>query len=78
MSELLVACALKKEVRGLRATMKSQCRWLVTGMGVDRTLSTLEETFGQWMPSCLIFTGMAGQLDPLVELGDVVLPEQWH
>jgi nucleoside phosphorylase len=78
MSELLIACALKKEERGLRGRMTRQCNWLVTGLGVDRTLRTLERTFDEWKPSCMIFTGMAGQLDPSIQLGEVVLPEEWE
>jgi nucleoside phosphorylase len=78
MSELLIACALKKEERGLRGKLTNRSQFLVTGLGVDRTLRTLERTFEEWKPSCLVFTGMAGQLDPAVELGDVILPEEWQ
>jgi len=53
-------------------------RFLATGLGVDRTLRSLEGLLETWKPSCLVFTGMAGQLDPTVELGDVILPEQWQ
>jgi nucleoside phosphorylase len=78
MSELLIACALKKEETGLSRDLSAQHRLLVTGLGVDRTLRTLEKTFEERKPSCLVFTGMAGQLDPALELGDVVLPEEWE
>jgi len=78
MSELLIACALKKEERGLSRILSTQHRLLVTGLGVDRTLHTLERTFEEWKPSCLVFTGMAGQLDPSLELGEVVLPAEWE
>jgi len=57
--------------------MKTQGEFLVTGLGVDRTLRTLELALEQRSPSILVFTGMAGQLDPTLELGDVILPEEW-
>ena len=78
MSELLVACALKKEERGLRKKLAERSQILVTGLGVDRTLRTLEKTFEEQKPACLVFTGMAGQLDPSVELGEVILPQEWQ
>jgi nucleoside phosphorylase len=78
MSDLLVACALKKEVHGLRRKVGNRCEWLVTGLGVDRTLNTLESKFEEGKPYCLIFTGMAGQLDPEIGLGEVILPEVWQ
>jgi nucleoside phosphorylase len=78
MSEVLIACALKKEGRGLRRELAGGGHFLVTGLGVDRTLNALERAFEQEKPSCLVFTGMAGQLDPAVELGDVILPAVWQ
>lgn len=78
MNEVLIACALKKEEQGLRAKLANRSQLLATGLGADRTLRTLEKTFEDWKPSCLVFTGMAGQLDPTVELGDVILPEEWR
>jgi nucleoside phosphorylase len=44
---------------------------------MDRTLRTLEAAFEESRPLALVFTGMAGQLDPCVKLGDVILPEEW-
>jgi nucleoside phosphorylase len=77
MVELLIACALKNEERELRRNLVTKSRLLVTGLGVDRTLRTLEQTFEKERPSCLVFTGMAGQLDPALQLGDVILPKDW-
>ena len=75
---LLIACALKKEERGLRKHLGTENRVLVTGLGVDRTLRSLEKEFDKNRPSCLLFSGMAGQLDPKVQLGEVLLPEEWR
>ena len=75
---LLIACALKKEERGLRRHLGIENRILVTGLGVDRTLRSLEEEFDKNRPSCLLFSGMAGQLDPEVRLGEVLLPKEWR
>jgi len=75
---ILVACALKKETRGLRDRMGDRVPLLTTGLGTDRTLRTLEEVFERRKPDLLIFTGMAGQLDPNLGLGDFVFPRSWR
>ncbi len=75
---ILVACALKKETRGLRDRIGGQIQLLTTGLGTDRTLRTLEEVFERRKPDLLIFTGMAGQLDPALNLGDFVFPRAWR
>jgi nucleoside phosphorylase len=58
--------------------MGGQTQLLSTGLGADRTLRTLEEVFERHKPDILIFTGMAGQLDPAVKLGDFVFPRAWR
>lgn len=77
MADLLIACALQKERRSLQEKLTTQSQFLVTGLGVDRTLRTLEGVFEKSKPSLLVFTGMAGQLDPTMKLGDVILPARW-
>ncbi len=76
-SELLIACALKKESTELRARLQVDCRFSVTGLGARRTRRSLEITFQSEPPSLLIFTGTAGQLDPSLTMGQVVFPEEW-
>jgi nucleoside phosphorylase len=75
--ELLIACALKKESSALRGRLGLDCQFLVTGLGARRTSQSLQKQFESHVPSLLIFTGTAGQLDPALELGEVVLPEEW-
>lgn len=75
--KLLIGCALAKEVEILGDHMPLDCNYLVTGMGVRRTEAALMERFGSAKPALLIFTGTAGQLDPELEMGSVVLPEAW-
>ena len=74
---LVIACALKKEAGMLRKTMGFKYRIEVTGLGPDRTLKNLEKYFEQENPSALIFTGVAGQLNPEFQLGQIVYPETW-
>src|SRR5690554_1013923 len=74
---ILVACALKKEISGLRRILGPDYRYAVTGLGSERTAYTLESLFDDNPPSLLLFTGMAGQLSPNVQLGDFVFPEGW-
>lgn len=76
-SNLLLACALKKEAKALNKELKSDYPILVTGLGTDRTLQTLEESFDKRKPSLLLFSGMAGQLSPEIKLGDFVFPAVW-
>lgn len=76
--EILIACALKKEAKVLREALGLPAQILVTGLGTDRTLNTLERTFEQGVPKVLLFTGMGGQLDPELALGDFVFPRTWR
>lgn len=73
----IIACAMKKEAKGLRKHLGDEYAVVVTGMGPDRTLANLEQVFESAKPSVMVFTGMAGQLDPRVELGQFVFPETW-
>ncbi len=74
---LLIACSLKKEAVVLRAALESKYHIERTGLGPDRTLKHLEKYFEQAKPSALIFTGVAGQLNPDFQLGQIVYPEAW-
>jgi len=74
---LVIACALKKEAGMLRETMGFKYHVEVTGLGPDRTLKSLEAYFEQAEPAALIFTGVAGQLNPDFQLGQIVYPEAW-
>ena len=76
-AELLIACALKKELTALRGRLQVGCRFLVTGLGARRTRTNLEKSFQSNLPSLLIFTGTAGQLDPSLRIGQVIFPEEW-
>lgn len=75
---VLVACALKKEAEGLRENIESDYRSLVTGLGSDRTMKCLEKTFDRKPPPLMIFTGMAGQLHPDLELAEFIFPVSWQ
>lgn len=75
--KLIIACALKKEARAVRNVVGFKYPVEVTGLGPDRTLRNLEEYFEQAKPSALIFTGVAGQLNPDYEMGRIVYPEAW-
>ncbi len=76
-SELLIACALKQEATALQGRLQVDCHFSVTGLGSRRTRRSLENTFQSKLPSLLIFTGTAGQLDPSLEIGQVVFPQKW-
>lgn len=76
-TELLIACALRKELTALRGRLQVDCRFLVTGWGGRRTGTNLEKSFQSSLPSLLIFTGTAGQLDPSLRIGQVIFPEEW-
>lgn len=77
-ADFLLACALKREGDALRIHLGEEYSILVTGMGTDRTLRSLGEYFESHRPDLLIFTGTAGQLEPSVQMGQVVCPEQWQ
>jgi nucleoside phosphorylase len=77
-SNLLLACALKKEAKALTKELKADYPVLVTGLGTDRTLKTLEESFDKRKPSLLLFSGMAGQLSPEIKLGEFIFPAVWR
>ena len=77
MRNLLIACALKKESSALRERLRLDCQFLVTGLGARRTKLTLQRYFESHVPSLLIFTGTAGQLDPALTMGKVIFPEEW-
>ena len=74
----LIACALKKEVRALHAHLKPDRKLIATGLGTDRTLKSLELHLERFRPALVIFTGMAGQLDPTLGLGEFVVPDRWR
>jgi nucleoside phosphorylase len=74
---ILVACALKKEARGLRQHWRREWRLTVTGLGADRTVRALDAELDRQRPELLIFTGMAGQLDPGLTLGEFCFPRSW-
>ncbi len=75
---ILVGCALRKEARALRPHLGAAADLLVTGLGTDRTLRSLETALEQRRPRLLLFTGMAGQLDPTVRLGQFLCPASWR
>ncbi len=74
---LLIGCAMEKEMAILRENLPFRSQYLVTGMGIPRTEAVLRDQFRSQNPSLLIFTGTAGQLDPALEMGQVVFPEAW-
>jgi len=75
---VLIACALKKEAKALRAHLRTDRSLISTGLGTDRTLKSLALHLERFNPSLVVFTGMAGQLDPALSLGDLVVPERWR
>ncbi|MDA2926877.1 hypothetical protein MYX78_06535 [Acidobacteria bacterium AH-259-G07] len=74
---ILIACALRKELSALRGHLQVECRFLVTGPGAKRTRTKLDKIFQSELPSLFVFTGTAGQLDPSLRMGEVILPEEW-
>ncbi len=76
-ADCLVACALKQESAALENQLGPICQYLVTGLGAKRTRQSLESYFSRSNPKVFVFTGTAGQLDPKLKMGDVVLPEAW-
>ena len=76
-NKILIACALKQESTALQERLQVDCRFLVTGLGAHRSRKNLEETLQSEPPPLLIFTGTAGQLDPSLEIGQVIFPQEW-
>ncbi len=74
--DILIACALKQELVCLKERLRGKVSFLVTGLG-QRTQSALGPYLARHQPDLLIFTGTAGQLDPLLKLGQVLFPERW-
>lgn len=52
-------------------------RFATTGLGRRRTSANLSRLLESDRPDLLIFTGTAGQLDPRLRMGQVVLPRRW-
>lgn len=77
MVPVLIACALERETRALREVLGERARYAATGMGMRPTAARLRDILRDDPPSTLLFCGTAGQLDPSLRLGDVVLPEAW-
>ena len=76
-TKLLIACALEKELTALKARLKGDYQFLVTGLGAQKTYHTLKKYLSGARPSLLLFTGTAGQLNPSLRLGQVVFPAEW-
>ncbi len=74
---VLIACALERETQALREVLGKRARYATTGMGMRRTAARLSEVLRGDPPSTLLFCGTAGQLDPSLAMGEVVLPEAW-
>ncbi|MBI4446357.1 MAG: hypothetical protein HY645_10655 [Acidobacteria bacterium] len=75
--EVVIGCALDREISILRKHLRVDCKFLVTGMGATRTQKRLFEYFRLARPALLVFTGTAGQLDPALQMGSVIFPEAW-
>ena len=77
MSEVAIACPMSKEAAALRVGLSERYQVLATGLGIKRTVPSLLRLFQVEKPSLLLFTGSAGQLDPSLKMGDVVMPAAW-
>ena len=77
MDLILLACALKKELAVLKSRSWDHCELVATGLGTRRTTQALERVLQSSPPCCIVFTGTAGQLDPGLKLGQVVVAEEW-
>ena len=75
--QILIACALGKELDVLHACLPANLQFLCTGLGWNRSRRRLEQKVRQGRPAAIIFAGTAGQLSPGVELGAVIFPERW-
>ena len=78
MNKPLIGCAMKKELEVLRCRLDANVDYLVTGLGGSRTSRRLEKSFETLRPPLFIFTGTAGQLSPLLQMGEVVFPQAWY
>lgn len=76
-TELLIACALKKESEALQSRLPDFGPIMATGLGAERTRMVLREVLRSAPPALFLFTGTAGQLDPSLDLGEVILPREW-
>ncbi len=74
--DFLVACALRSEASALRRA-EVPGKIVSTGLGAARTAALLKRLLGSGKPAFLIFCGTAGQLDPAIDAGQVVLPKAW-
>lgn len=74
---LLVACAMPREVAALRRSGLQDYQYLVTGIGMKRTRKVLRRKLARHRPDVLIFTGIGGQLQPEIAMGDIVFPDFW-
>lgn len=74
---MVVACALQKETRALRDQLGKDIKYITTGLGTDRTSQRLDDYLHASNTSLVIFTGMAGQLDPEIQYGEFVFPRAW-
>ncbi len=77
LEQILIACALKKELEALRTSLPEPLQFLRTGLGCRRTCRRLERKIREAPPGAIIFAGTAGQLSPDLTSGQVVFPEQW-
>ncbi len=75
--DLIVACALRQETEALRKGLNRNLEVITTGLGTDRTARSLADLYQARRPRVLVFTGMAGQLDPTLQVGDFVFPAAW-
>ena len=75
--QILVACALEKELEVLRSGLPERLQFLRTGLGCMRSCRQLEKKIRNAPPGAIIFAGTAGQLSPSVTSGQVIFPERW-
>ncbi len=51
--------------------------FLVTGPGFDRAAFATEVLIDQYDPGVILFSGVAGGIDPIIRIGDVSIAERW-
>ncbi len=76
-TKILIACALAREAETLRGPLETRAHLLVTGLGKRRTEAKLSTHLREDPPELMIFSGVAGQLDPDLKMGDIVVPAVW-